>query len=118
MKHKIVCSLVNINEIEVGSRLKYPDQSRVDHMVESIRMTGLINPISISNGVLVVGLCRLSAFKLLGYSEILCYKLDHIIDPNILKVIEIDDNLFVSSLTKSQIKKCRSKRESILNKIN
>ena len=90
---KVKFKQIKLNDIKITSRLRSLNQDFVVELAKSIKATGLINPISVSNGILVTGLHRLEAFRLLGYEQITCKILDFISDPDLLKRIEIEDNL-------------------------
>ena len=84
-------------DIVVKDRLRGVDPQKVDRLKESITRMGLINPITVSGGVLVAGLHRLTAYIELGYDEIDC----HVVDADELLSIEmeIDENLHRNELT-------------------
>ena len=63
---------LKISSISVGDRLRGIDRKKVERIKESISGIGLINPITVSRGVLVAGLHRLTAYKELGIEEIDC----------------------------------------------
>ena len=88
---------LKVSEIIIKDRLREADKSKVDKIKSSILRVGLINPITVSNMVLVAGLHRLEAHRALGIEEIDC----HVIDDDYLlkKEIEIDENLHRNELT-------------------
>lgn len=88
---------LKISNISVGDRLRGIDRKKVERLKESISRVGLINPITVSNGVLVAGLHRLTAFKELGIEEIDCNVIGE--DELLNKEIEIDENLHRNELT-------------------
>jgi len=98
---------LKLTDITVKERLRGVDSEKVERLKESILRLGLINPITVSNGVLIAGLHRLTAFKALGYDEIDCNVVED--DELINKEIEIDENLHRNELTVFE----RGKMESI-----
>lgn len=88
---------LKLTDITVKERLRGVDSEKVERIKESILRIGLIHPITVSGGVLVAGLHRLTAFKELGYDEIDCHIIDD--DELLKKEIEIDENLYRKELT-------------------
>jgi ParB-like chromosome segregation protein Spo0J len=88
---------LKLTDITVKERLRGVDSEKVERLKESILRSGLIHPITVSGGVLVAGLHRLTAFKELGYDEIDCHIIDD--DELLKKEIEIDENLYRNELT-------------------
>lgn len=88
---------LKISSISVGDRLRGIDRKKVERIKESISRIGLINPITVSNGVLVAGLHRLTAYKELGIEEIDCNVIGD--DELLNREIEIDENLHRNELT-------------------
>lgn len=88
---------LKISSISVGDRLRGIDRKKVERIKESISRIGLINPITVSNGVLVAGLHRLTAYKELSIEEIDCNVIGG--DELLNREIEIDENLHRNELT-------------------
>lgn len=88
---------LKLTDITVKERLRGVDSEKVERLKESILRIGLIHPITVSGGVLVAGLHRLTAFKELGLEEIDCHVVDN--DELLQKEIEIDENLYRNELT-------------------
>lgn len=88
---------LKLTDITVKERLRGVDSEKVERLKESILRIGLIHPITVSGGVLVAGLHRLTAFKELGMEEIDCHVVDN--DELLQKEIEIDENLYRNELT-------------------
>lgn len=64
----------------------------IDDLADSIRRTGLINPIVVTEDlVLVAGERRLTACKQLGWTSILCHYAEDL-DPLALQLIELEEN--------------------------
>ena len=88
---------LKLTDITVKERLRGVDSEKVARLKESILRVGLIHPITVSGGVLVAGLHRLTAHKELGIEEIDCHIVDN--DELLQKEIEIDENLYRNELT-------------------
>jgi ParB-like chromosome segregation protein Spo0J len=101
---------LKVNDIVVKDRLRGVDSEKVARLKESILRLGLLHPITVSGGVLVAGLHRLTAFKELGIEEIDCHIVDN--DELLQKEIEIDENLHRNELTVLE----RGKMEAIKKK--
>jgi len=89
--------LVKIETIKINERMRKISDDKVTEIASSIKEIGLLNPITISeNNVLIAGLHRLNAFKMLGYSEIEA----NIVPLSGLKqeLAEIDENLIRADL--------------------
>lgn len=97
-------------DIVVKDRLRGVDSEKVERLKESIQRIGLIHPITVSGGVLVAGLHRLTAHRELGIEEIDCHIIDD--DELLQKEIEIDENLHRKELTVLE----RGKMEAIKKK--
>ena len=68
---------LKVNDIVVKDRLRGVDSEKVARLKESILRLGLLHPITVSGGVLVAGLHRLTAHKELGIEEIDCHIVDN-----------------------------------------
>ena len=101
---------LKVNDIVVKERLRGVDSGKVERLKESIQRIGLIHPITVSGGVLVAGLHRLTAHRELGIEEIDCHIIDD--DELLQKEIEIDENLHRKELTVLE----RGKMEAIKKK--
>lgn len=101
---------LKVNDIVVKERLRGVDSGKVERLKESIQRVGLIHPITVSGGVLVAGLHRLTAYRELGIEEIDCHIVDD--DELLQKEIEIDENLHRKELTVLE----RGKMEAIKKK--
>ena len=104
-----------IDSIKIRDRLRSPSQSKIQEISESIKVLGLLNPITVdSENFLIAGFHRMHAMKLLGYETI----------PVIIKSFsrihselgEVDENLKRNDL-KSHIAVAEHmvKREELLN---
>jgi len=64
---------VSINEIRTREGRRSLDEGHVKELAESIRGIGLINPLTIDReNILIAGLHRLEAVRLLGWTEVEC----------------------------------------------
>lgn len=106
----MIIQKLKVNDIVVKDRLRGVDSGKVERLKESIQRIGLIHPITVSGGVLVAGLHRLTAHRELGIEEIDCHIIDD--DELLQKEIEIDENLHRKELTVLE----RGKMESIKKK--
>lgn len=62
---------IAVDDVVVGTRLRKVDDIKVKELAQSIEDVGLINPISIDEkNNLIAGNHRISAFRLLGRTEI------------------------------------------------
>ena len=88
---------VEINRIVVSNRLRKPRKAQ--EIADSIKQVGLINPVTVDKDfVLIAGLNRLEACKLLGYTEINCH-VRHDLSGLNSRLAEIDENLVRDDLT-------------------
>ena len=70
-----------------------------DHLIESIRRRGIINPIVVTeDGTLIAGECRLLAAKALGLKSVPVRKLKNL-TPVEAAMVELDENLHRKDLT-------------------
>ena len=88
-------TMIKIDEIKVTNRKRQADSEKVKELSESIKTIGLLNPISVSKDIdgfrLIAGLHRLTACKLLNWTEIQA----NIMELDIInsELAEIDENL-------------------------
>ena len=62
---------IGVDQIRTRVRLRTPDEDKIKELSESIRISGLINPITIDNqNYLIAGFHRWNACKQLGWSTI------------------------------------------------
>ena len=83
---------IDIGDIKVSQRLREIDQDKVDELVESIGLVGLLHPIVIdSDNNLLAGNHRLEAYRILGTDTIEC----RVINLSELEneLVQIDENL-------------------------
>ena len=116
------------NVVVDGARLRTIDLSnsatmeKIKELAESIKINGLINPISVvrksSEFHLVCGRCRLEAHKLL-LETLPEFKLIRVMDfgeadPDLVATYEIDENLCRSELSSDEIDEHRQKRAAMI----
>ena len=85
-------SEIKLNDIKVSERLRKLDYSKVSDLEESILQIGLLSPIII----LLAGMHRLEAHRLLGKTTIECKRVNLSELQN--KLVQIDENLIHNEL--------------------
>ena len=107
---------MNVSKIKTRFRLRTPDEEKIKELADSIKLTGLINPITIDqNNYLIAGFHRWSAYKQLGYEYI----------PAIIKdvsnfqseLMEIDENLKRNELNHIEVAEHIVRREQLLEEL-
>ena len=89
--------IVRISNIKIGKRNRQYNASKANELAKSIEEIGLLHPVIIdADNILIAGLHRLEAAKILGWEEIPCNVFD--ID-NAEELAEIDENLIRAELT-------------------
>ena len=102
-----------LSEIIIPGGRRDVDQDKVSGLVASIKIVGLLNPITIDkNDVLIAGAHRLAAHERLGFDEIECIVLD--CDDWQPELIEIDENLIRNELDPIDIGELAIRRDAIL----
>lgn len=105
---------VDVSKIRTRFRLRTPKEEKISELALSIKLCGLINPITIdSEYFLLAGFHRWSAYKMLGYKTIPCI----IQDTSKLKgeLIEIEENISRTELDAIETAEHIERREEILN---
>ena len=92
--------LINISEINKNTGRRQADSEKIKELAESIEQIGLINPIAVAEKnneyILVAGLHRLEAYKLLGKDKI---EVSIFTGTELeLELAEIDENLIRNEL--------------------
>ena len=106
-------SEIELNQIKVAPRLREIDRDKVDDLVESIRLIGLLHPIVIdSNNNLLAGNHRLEAYRILGRDTIECKKVNLSELEN--ELVQIDENLILNQLSILEMSEHLIRREEIL----
>jgi ParB family transcriptional regulator, chromosome partitioning protein len=110
-------SFVAIASITIGSNRRPIREERISDLMESIRANGLLNPITLDqNHMLVAGLHRLTACKLLGFKEIECRILSSS-DTDQTRLAEIDENLIRTELDALERSELWLERDQILDRM-
>lgn len=108
---------IEIDKIIEKNRKRTCNENKVKELAESIKILGLINPITLNKDyVLIAGFHRLQACKQLGWSEIHATILD--MDNLAAELIEIDENLIrnpLSALEQAEQMKRRKEIYEILH---
>jgi len=103
-----------ISEITIPEGRRSTDWVKVSELAESIKIVGLINPITIDNdNTLIAGAHRYEACKYLGFDEIECIVLD--CDELRTELAEIDENLIRNELDPISIGELAIRRDEILD---
>lgn len=107
---------IDVSKIRTRFRLRTPDENKIKELADSIKLTSLINPITIDqNHFLIAGFHRWSAYKVLGYKFI----------PAIIKdvsnfqseLMEIDENLKRNELNHIEVAEHIIRREQLLEEL-
>lgn len=89
---------IKINDIVINSRKRKLNENKVKELAESMKLIGQLEPITVTSGnVLLAGLHRVEAAKMLGWDEIKA----ELFEGNELEceLAEIDENLMRNDLT-------------------
>ncbi|MGE0290411.1 MAG: ParB N-terminal domain-containing protein [Bradyrhizobium sp.] len=104
--------MIPVADISIKDRIRPASQATVDRLVDSIRESGLLHPITIARGttirngmrmdcyVLVSGLHRLEAAKALGWTEIEAKVTG--LEGHAATIVECDENLCGTTLTAAE----------------
>ena len=105
-----------LSEITVPVGRRNINYVKVSELTESIRIVGLLNPITIDkDDTLVAGAHRLEACKTLGFDEIECIVLDS--DELRIELAEIDENLIRNDLDAISMGEKANRRDEILEEL-
>ena len=89
---------IPISQIKVSEGRREADQEAVHELVDSISKVGLLNPITVDQEyMLIAGLHRLEAAKLLGWSEIECMVSS--LEGLLAELAEVDENVVRKGLS-------------------
>ena len=106
-------SEIELDQIKVAPRLREIDQEKVDDLVESIRLVGLLQPIVVdSDNNLLAGNHRLEAFRRLDEKYIPTQVIN--IDDLHAELVQIDENLILNQLSILEMSEHLIRREEIL----
>jgi len=104
---------VEVSRIRLGQRLRPVDEGTVVGLVESIRVSGLLQPILVNTaGILGAGAHRLEAVKRLGWSTVTAKVLD--LDEAGMRLVEVDENLQRNELSVLEVAEHIVLREELL----
>jgi len=107
---------IPIDNIKINRRMRRTDEDRIQDLSQSILNVGLLHPISVAykndNYILLSGLHRLEAFKILGRSNIPATVRES--NEHIDQLIEVEENLVRSELNAIQTAEHIIKREELL----
>ena len=107
---------IEVSKIKTRFRLRTPKEEKIAELAESIKICGLINPITIDNEYyLLAGWHRCSAYRHLGYKTIPCI----IKDTSQLRgeLIEVEENLSRVELDAIEVAEHIERREEILSNL-
>jgi len=114
--------IVNPASIEVPERrARSVDTATVETLAESIKVFGLLNPLTISGNhdegwTLVAGAHRLAAVLMLGWEEVEATSLGSTLSDVDLELVEIDENLVRSDLSKAERAQHLKRRKELWKK--
>lgn len=109
---------LELGEIIVGQRRRSLDPMFVDQLSESIKETGLLNPITIDgDNNLIAGMHRLEAVRKLGWKKIACHVIKGI-DAIHAELAELVENLQRNELTTLERSEHLSRCREIYNELH
>ena len=104
---------IKINDIVVNNRKRKLNQDKVKELAESMKLIGQLEPITITkDNVLLAGLHRLEASKLLGWDSIDARMFDG--DEIAMELVEIDENLMRNDLSVLEQGEHLARRQELL----
>ena len=110
-------SIIAIDKVTIGQNRRALKDQKVSELMQSIQTNGLLNPITLDqNYALVAGLHRLTACKLLGFTEIEC-KVVHYDSDASARLAEIDENLIRNELEALERSELWLERDQILDRM-
>jgi ParB family chromosome partitioning protein len=105
---------LKLSEITITEGRRNIDYAKVSELAESIKIVGLINPITVGkDNTLIAGAHRLEACRHLGFDKIECVVLD--CDELRTELAEIDENLIRNDLDAISIGELAIRRDDILD---
>jgi ParB family transcriptional regulator, chromosome partitioning protein len=108
---------IGIDKIKVGPNRRPVKEHKVSELMESIKASGLLNPITLDQDLnLIAGLHRLTACKLLGLEQINCNVII-CADTSQARLAEIDENLIRSELEALERSELWLERDRILEQM-
>ncbi len=110
-------TLIAIDKVSIGSNRRPLKDHKVAELMQSIQANGLLNPITLDqNFTLIAGLHRLTACKLLGFTEIEC-RVVNCVDSDQARLAEIDENLIRNELEALERAELWLERDQILERM-
>jgi len=107
---------VEVNKIKSKFRLRTPNDEKIQEIAGSIKLCGLINPVTIdANFYLLAGYHRWKAFELLGYTHIPAVIHDE--DKLRGELVEVEENLSRNELNAIEESEHLGRREEILEEL-
>ena len=108
-------TLIAIDKVSIGSNRRPLKDQKVAELMQSIKANGLLNPITLDqNFTLIAGLHRLTACKLLGFTQIECKVVN--CDADQARLAEIDENLIRNELEALERSELWLERDQILER--
>ncbi len=108
--------LIDIDKVSVGSNRRPLKDQKVADLMRSIKTSGLLNPITLDqNYLLIAGLHRLTACRLLGFTQIECKVVT--CDADQARLAEIDENLIRNELEALERSELWLERDQILDRM-
>ena len=108
---------MKISEIKINPRRRDTQQRNVEELARSIAAVGLMNPITITqDNMLIAGLHRLEAAKLLGWTEIECTVSNA--DGLQAELAEIDENFVRTGLSHRELGDLLLRRKELYEAIH
>ena len=108
--------LIDIDKVSVGSNRRPLKDQKVADLMRSIETSGLLNPITLDqNYLLIAGLHRLTACRLLGFTQIECKVVTCNSDQ--ARLAEIDENLIRNELEALERSELWLERDQILDRM-
>jgi len=108
--------LIDIDKVSVGSNRRPLKDDKVADLMRSIQANGLLNPITLDqNFLLIAGLHRLTACRLLGFTQIECKVVT--CDRDHARLAEIDENLIRNELEALERSELWLERDQILERM-
>lgn len=109
--------IVAIDKVSISSERRPLKDRKVSELMQSIKMNGLLNPITLDqNLTLVAGLHRLTACKLLGLTQIECNVVTYTNNDH-ARLAEIDENLIRNELEALERSELWLERDRILDRM-
>ena len=110
---------IPLDEIKVSNRLRAVSEEKVEELVESIQLLGLLHPLVVSKKedgyLLLSGAHRHSALCKLNRTHAPCML--HVSDETVEKLVEISENLIRNSIDQIAICESIALREELLTKL-